>query len=109
MEASPTTTSPDNNTEPKPEENKYSFFKLFSFATPLDLALICCGIITSAGAGTLLQLFVILFGNSIDAFNDPNVAKLYHKATDIASKMAIIGGAAFILHFSMLFVVLRDL
>lgn len=89
--------------EEKAPANKHSFFKLFSFASRLDILLICIAMVASSAAGLTMLLFVVLFGNSVDSFNNPDTTALYDKVTDLASKMAILGACAFVVHASMFF------
>lgn len=90
-------------TNEKAPANKHSFFKLFSFATKLDLLMIAVASVMSATAGLTMLFFVVLFGNSIDSFNNPDPDRLYDKVTDLSSKMAIVGAVAFVVHSSMFF------
>lgn len=47
---------------------KVAYYKLFSFADPLDYALMAIGVITSIGIGLCLPLMTLLFGQLANSF-----------------------------------------
>lgn len=63
---------PKPNTTEKPCSRKVServpYYKLFSFADPVDYALMVIGVITSVGSGLSLPLMTFLYGELADSF-----------------------------------------
>ncbi|KAL7267348.1 hypothetical protein RUND412_010070, partial [Rhizina undulata] len=46
-----------------------AYFRLWSYATPLDRLLHLCGFLAACGAGAVLPIMTIIFGNMVDVFN----------------------------------------
>jgi len=62
----------DNGKPPEKEKQispMNAYFKLWSFATPLDVLLRCLAALASAGSGTAEPLMAIVFGNLVNLFN----------------------------------------
>lgn len=74
-------------------QSTVSYFKLFSFATPLDYVLMAAGTIGACGHGAALPLAVLLFGNIVDSigiyFFDP--PRLYRDASKYCLYCVYVG------------------
>ncbi|CAN0230516.1 unnamed protein product [Ascophyllum nodosum] len=56
-----------------------SFFDLFFFADKVDWMLMAVGTLCAAGAGVIMPLFSIVFGDILDAFHGPDPTKQVNK------------------------------
>ncbi|PHT28125.1 ABC transporter B family member 11 [Capsicum baccatum] len=71
--------------------DKVPYYKLFSFADPIDYALMAIGMITAVGSGVCLPLMGVLFGEMIDSFgkNAGEVSKIISLSIWYGSKMVL--------------------
>ncbi|XP_049364001.1 ABC transporter B family member 11-like [Solanum verrucosum] len=66
--------------------DKVPYYKLFSFADPVDHALMVIGMITAVGSGICFPLMAVLFGELVDSFGMTVDSK---KIVDEVSKVAL--------------------
>ena len=59
----------DKKTKQEPKANLGNFFRVLSFASPLDWMLTALGFVCAIGAGVTMPLMQIVFGNLVGAFN----------------------------------------
>ncbi|MED6197451.1 ABC transporter B member 11 [Stylosanthes scabra] len=77
-------------------KNKIPFYKLFSFADPLDYALLIVGTIGAVGNGMANPLMTVVFGNLIDAFGGTsNSQKVVHDVSKLALKFVYLALGSF--------------
>ncbi|MED6121362.1 hypothetical protein PIB30_029479 [Stylosanthes scabra] len=77
-------------------KNKIPFHKLFSFADPLDYALMIVGTIGAVGNGMANPLMTVVFGNLIDAFGGTsNSHKVVHDVSKLALKFVYLALGSF--------------
>jgi hypothetical protein len=65
----------DNAMAEKPEVSLVAaYFKLWMYASPLDLFLRCIAVLAAAGSGTTEPLMAIVFGDLVNLFNDTSLS-----------------------------------
>lgn len=70
--------------------NSIPFYKLFSFADSLDLALMFVGTIGAVGNGMATPLMTVIFGNLIDAFGGTtNPKEVVHDVSKVLPSLLI--------------------
>ncbi|KAL5716448.1 ABC-type xenobiotic transporter [Ranunculus cassubicifolius] len=67
------------------EDEKISFFKLFTFADKYDLGLMSIGTICAIGNGLALPFMTLIFGQMIDSFGGSNT----HNTVSVVSKVSL--------------------
>ncbi|KAJ7544472.1 hypothetical protein O6H91_09G080400 [Diphasiastrum complanatum] len=77
------------------------FYKLFSFADPLDILLMIIGTIGAMVNGLSMPIMTLIFGQITNAFgqNSTNVHETAHKVTQVAVKFVYLGIAASVASF----------
>lgn len=51
------------------KKKQVSLFKLYRYATPLDVLLMILGILAAIGSGIMIPVYVLSMGNIIDSFS----------------------------------------
>ncbi|KAG5622230.1 hypothetical protein H5410_007448 [Solanum commersonii] len=75
----------NNNGEKKGDEDqKVSFFKLFSFADKFDVALMIIGTIGAIGNGLTQPLMTLIFGQLVNSFGSSNSDEVVHKISKVS-------------------------
>lgn len=64
--------------------DKVPYYKLFSFADPVDHALMVIGMITAVGSGICFPLMAVLFGELVDSFGmTVDSEKIVHEVSKV--------------------------
>ncbi|KAL8480032.1 hypothetical protein ACS0TY_026820 [Phlomoides rotata] len=92
--------STDNSSSSSKAPGKLAYFKLFSFADPLDYALMAIGVIASLGIGLCLPLMTLLFGQLANSFgHNHDTPTLVNHVSQVSRKFVYLalgsGVAAF--------------
>ncbi|XP_055805857.1 ABC transporter B family member 9-like [Solanum dulcamara] len=75
----------NNNGEKKRDEDqKVSFYKLFSFADKFDVALMIIGTIGAIGNGLTQPLMTLIFGQLVNSFGSSNYDEVVHKISKVS-------------------------
>ncbi|KAH0717742.1 hypothetical protein KY285_013773 [Solanum tuberosum] len=94
----------NNNGEKKGDEDqKVSFYKLFSFADKFDVALMIIGTIGAIGNGLTQPLMTLIFGQLVNSFGSSNSDEVVHKISKVSIDyvyLAIGAGVASLLQMS---------
>lgn len=74
----------ENSGEKKGDEDqKVAFYKLFSFADRLDVALMIIGTIGAIGNGLTQPLMTLIFGKLVNAFGSSNRQEIVHEISKV--------------------------
>lgn len=74
----------NNNGEKKRDEDqKVSFYKLFSFADKFDIALMIIGTIGAIGNGLTQPLMTLIFGQLVNSFGSSNSDEVVHEISKV--------------------------
>ncbi|KAJ8549395.1 hypothetical protein K7X08_033102 [Anisodus acutangulus] len=85
------------------EDQKVPFYKLFSFADRLDVALMIIGTIGAIGNGLTQPLMTLIFGQLVNSFGSSNSDEVVHKISKVSIYyvyLAIGAGIASLLQMS---------
>ncbi|XP_058101237.1 ABC transporter B family member 4-like isoform X2 [Magnolia sinica] len=80
-------------------DEKVPFYKLFSFADPLDVVLMIAGTIAAIANGLSLPLMTVIFGQLIDSFGDSNQSRVVHVVSKVAVKFVYLAAGAGVASF----------
>ncbi|KAH7521539.1 hypothetical protein FEM48_Zijuj07G0044300 [Ziziphus jujuba var. spinosa] len=82
------------------DQQKISFFKLFSFADRLDVVLMIVGTIGAIGNGVSQPLMTLIFGQLINSFGSSNTSSVMDEVSEVSLKFVYLaigtGIAAFL-------------
>ncbi|XP_077250942.1 ABC transporter B family member 9-like [Tasmannia lanceolata] len=84
-------------------DEKVPFYKLFSFADPLDVSLMAVGTLAAAANGISMPLMTVIFGQLINAFGSSDMNQVVHEVSMVALKfvyLAVGSGVASFLQVS---------
>ncbi|KAL0442576.1 UNVERIFIED_CONTAM: ABC transporter B family member 9 [Sesamum latifolium] len=95
-------TEPLRNHQPseKKDDQKVPFYKLFSFADRLDVALMTIGTISAIGNGLTQPIMTVIFGQLINSFAGTDTSQVVHVISKVSLKfvyLAIGAGIASLL------------
>ena len=79
---------------PKAVVEQVSYFRLYRFATPLEVIMVLFGTLCALAAGALQPLSILVFGNIIDAFGPSS--DLLTNITTSAVQMTVLGCISFV-------------
>ncbi|KAF3449845.1 hypothetical protein FNV43_RR05924 [Rhamnella rubrinervis] len=84
-------------------DQKVSFYKLFTFADRLDVAMMIVGTVCAIGNGMSQPFMTLIFGNLINSFGSSNPSNVVHEVSKVSLKfvyLAIGSGIASFLQVS---------
>ncbi|KAI3456077.1 hypothetical protein Pfo_012740 [Paulownia fortunei] len=91
---------PIENPSERKEVQKVAFYKLFSFADRLDVALIIMGTVSAIGNGLSQPIMTLIFGQLINSFGGTDQTHVVHEVSKVSIKfvyLAIGAGTASLL------------
>ncbi|KAK6124138.1 hypothetical protein DH2020_042111 [Rehmannia glutinosa] len=86
-ETSSSVTNP--TTEKKDDDQKVAFYKLFSFADKLDVALIAIGTLSAMANGVSQPLMTLIFGQLINSFGGTDRSHVVHEVSKAAKAVQL--------------------
>ncbi|CAK7327444.1 unnamed protein product [Dovyalis caffra] len=91
----------EKSKEKKEITNVVPYYKLFSFADPIDYLLMFVGTIAAIGNGSCMPTMTIMFGQIVNAFGSTstNIEEVTHEVSQVALKYVYLGLGAMVAAF----------